>query len=460
MRTRNINLTEGSVGKGLFMFALPLMLSNFFQQLYNAVDSAVVGNYVGEEALAAVSSTGAVINLLIGFFLGMSTGTGVLYAMHYGAKDFSGLKKIIDCALILSAIAGAVMTVAAIIFAPQILGMMQTPDNVLSLAVTYLRVFLVGTVPILIYNVGAGMIRAGGDSKRPLCYLVIGGLVNLGLDFLFIAAFDWGVAGAAAATVIAQGVSAVLVVRHLMRFPSEYRLRPLHMRLSKVFMWDIARVSIPCGLQSSMFSFSNLIVQMKINTFGSVAMAGIGVYNKIDGFLYMPVMALSLAISTYVAQNIGAGRLDRIGKGVRFCLVCGIAVMVCMGLVVMLFIEGLAGIFSEEAEVVNFAVSMMWYMAPVEWVFCFSEIFGGAIRGSGHPMKVTVISAICICVFRVVWLVFVLPAFGTIETVFILYPISWVLSSAVMTLYYFIGHPHRKSIKDSRQAVAAAKQST
>jgi len=444
------SLTEGSIVKGLFYFALPLMLSNFLQQLFNAVDSAVVGNFVGREALAAVGSTGPVINMFIGFFLGISTGTGVLYAMHYGAGDRTGLKKIIDGALILSVFAGLALTAVGIIFAPHFLRLMQTPDDVIGMSTAYLRILLIGTVPILLYNVGAGMIRAGGDSVTPLIYLFIGGVLNLILDLFFVVIMKWGASGAAVATVLAQSFSCLLIIRHLTRLPEEYRLRLRKMRLHKVFAWDITRVSVPCGLQSSMFNFANLIVQMKINTFGSVAMAGVTVYGKVDGFLYMPILALGLAISTYVAQNTGAGNLERIGKGVKICVFGGVGLIVTLAAFAIIFMPQLARIFNDEPEVVEFTISMMWFMAPFGWIFVFAEILGGAIRGSGRPMQVTIISAICICLFRVAWLIFVLPVFGTIQAVFIVYPLSWLLSSVVTALYYFKANPHRKAVLLSR----------
>lgn len=449
MKYKAVNLTEGPIVHSLVMFALPLLLSNLFQQLYNSIDSAVVGSYAGDIALAAVGSTAALINLLIGFFLGIATGAGVLYSMHYGAGDYVGLKKITDAAFILSILAALFITVVGIAFAPQMLRLMDMPDDVMPQAVVYLRIYLIGTVPNLVYNVGAGMIRAKGDSARPLIYLVISGVLNLILDLVFVAWLDMGASGAALATIMAQVLSAVLVVRNMTRLPEEFRFRPLHMRLDKVAVTDVVRISVPCGLQGSMFNISNLLVQAKVNSFGSVAMAGITAYSKIDGFIYMPVLALSLAVSTYVGQNIGAGHYERVKKGVRICVVLAVAVALVVGGAVILGFDPLMNLFTDDLDAREFAHQMMWYMAPFAWIFAFSDIFGGAMRGAGAATPVTVISALCICVFRIIWLTVLLKFFSDIKVVFLCYPASWLLSTCVMTFYYFRCSAMRSAIKAS-----------
>lgn len=433
----SINLTEGPILRGLVLFAIPLMLSNLFQQLYNTVDSVVVGQFAQAGSLAAVGGTGALVNLMVGFFLGISTGTGVLYAMHYGANDKQGLRNITNGALLLSLACGAVITVFAIGFAPQLLRLMDTPEDVIDLAVRYFRGLMVGVIPMLLYNVGAGMIRAGGDSAKPLLYLFVSGAVNVGLDLLFVAAFDWGIAGAAAATVLSQFVSAVLVLVHLARLPQDYRLRPLHLGTTRVTLWDIARISFPCGLQSAMFNISNLLVQTKINSFGSVAMAGVTAYTKLDGFVYMPIWALSFAVSTYVGQNIGAGRYDRVRKGVRVCVTLGVICTLVVDAVIILCHNSLLGLFTEVESEQAYAVQMMWFLVSLEWVYVFSDVLGGAMRGAGQAVKVTCVSACCICLFRIVWLSVALLVVNDISTVFICYPLSWLLSTVVMTICYF-----------------------
>lgn len=324
MRPSPVNLTEGSITGSIIKFSVPILLTNLLQQLYNSIDSAVVGHFCGDAALAAVGSTGVLINLLIGFFLGLATGAGVLYAMYYGAGDHKSLKKLIDSAMLLSLIIGAVMTFVGVVFTRQLLGLMDMPQEALKPSEDYLRIYMAGTIITLVYNVGAGLIRAEGDSVRPLIYLAIGGLGNLGMDILAVGVLGMGAAGAAWATVFAQTITAVLVVIRLTKLDPSYALRPLHMKPDKITLWDVVRISVPCGLQSSMYNISNLLVQIKINAFGTVAMAGTTAYGKIDAFVYMPMAALSLAISTFVGQNIGAGRYDRMKKAIRVSLALSI----------------------------------------------------------------------------------------------------------------------------------------
>ena len=286
MRPSPVNLTEGSITGSIIKFSVPILLTNLLQQLYNSIDSAVVGHFCGDAALAAVGSTGVLINLLIGFFLGLATGAGVLYAMYYGAGDHKSLKKLIDSAMLLSLIIGAVMTYVGVVFTRQLLGLMDMPQEALKPSEDYLRIYMAGTIITLVYNVGAGLIRAEGDSVRPLIYLAIGGLGNLGMDILAVGVLGMGAAGAAWATVFAQTITAVLVVIRLTKLDLSYALRPLHMKPDKVTLWDVVRISVPCGLQSSMYNISNLLVQIKINAFGTVAMAGTTAYGKIDAFVW------------------------------------------------------------------------------------------------------------------------------------------------------------------------------
>ena len=450
---KQMSLTEGSITKGLILFAVPILLSNLFQQLYNSVDSMVVGNYVGSAALAAVGSTGSLINLLIGFFLGIATGTGVLYAIHYGAGDYPGLKKLIDCAMVLSVGVGVVISVLGIAFSRQMLVLMDTPDDVLDPANQYLRIYLAGTIITMIYNVGAGMLRAEGDSTRPLIYLVIGGVTNLILDLLLVAVFDMGVAGAAIATVAAQLVSAVLTVIRLTKLDARYRFRPLRMELNALTMWDIIRISVPCGLQSSMFNIANLLVQAKINSFGTAAMAGVTAYTKLDGFIYMPMNAMALAISTYVGQNIGAGKFSRIRKGIRVAMLSSLGATLVLEAAVLLFSAPLLDLFTDEPDAKTYALQMMLYLAPTNWLFIPSDVLGGAIRGAGQAMKVTIISAVCICVFRVIWLIVTLHFDHNIRYVFLCYPTSWLLSSAAMGIFYFKSAVIRKTLQSQDTAV-------
>lgn len=452
MKEKSINLTEGSITKSIIEFSIPLLLTNLLQQLYNSIDSAVVGHFCGDEALAAVGSTGSLINLLIGFFLGLATGAGVLYAMYYGAGDRRSLKKLIDSAMLLAVLIGAVMTAVGMIFTRQLLGIMDMPADVLDLSEEYLRIYMGGTIITLVYNVGAGLIRAEGDSVRPLIYLAVGGVGNLIMDVVAVAWLDMGVAGAAWATVLAQGITAVLVVLRLCRLDADYALRPLHMRPDGVTTWDVVRISVPCGLQSAMYNISNLLVQIKINSFGMIAMAGLTAYGKIDAFIYMPTAALSLAISTFIGQNMGAGRYDRMKKAVQVSLVMCVGCVLALCAVIFVFFDPLMHIFTDDAQAVAFGRSMMYYLFPALWTYSFIDIFSGAIRGSGQAMQVTVICALAICVFRVLWLELLLPIYGDIRIVYLCYPVSWCLCSLALIWYYFRRSSLHRTIIASAEA--------
>lgn len=433
------SLTDGPIWKGLMLFAIPIMLSNLLQQMYNTIDSAVVGIWAGSEALAAVGSTGALINLLVGFFLGISTGAGVIYATYFGAGDEKNLRRVIDNSLILGVAAGVILTVVGIVFSPQLLRLMNTPDDVMDLAVTYLRIYFSGIIVMLIYNIGAGLIRAGGDSRRPLYYLVISGVLNLVLDILFVAGFGMGVAGAAWATVISQACSAVLCTIHMMRFPEGYRLRLRSIRFSRETSVQIIKLALPCGIQSSMFNIANLLVQVKINDFGSVAMAGVAAYSKIDGFIYTPTQAISLAVSTYVGQNIGAGKPERVRRGVGSAVVTVLCTSITLGGIVLLFGRYFLRLFTTDEAVVEFGLQIMYVMASTSWTFAPADVLSGAMRGAGAATQVTVINALCICLFRILFLTFILPFNNTISFVYMVYPLSWLLCTACIVLYYWKG---------------------
>ena len=386
MKNKIENLTEGVIWKKIVLFAIPIMLSNLLQQLYNACDSAVVGNFAGSEALAAVGSTGALINLLVGFFLGISTGTGVIFSRYFGADDEKKLLDVMNAAVMLSIICGIFIMIIGLIWTTDLLKIMHCPEDIINLATTYLRIYLLGMVGMLVYNVGSGIIRACGDSKHPLYYLMFSGILNLILNLIFVAGFNMGVAGSASATAISQFFSAFLVIMNLVRIPYSYRLNIRKIKFNKETAKQIIKISVPCGLQSSMFNISNMIVQIKINDFGSVAMAGCAAYEKIDGFLYMPMMALGLSISTFVGQNIGAGKYERIKKGVNVCLVLSV-IMTMIGSAIVLLTGGrLLNVFTDNEEVKNIGILMMFILAPFTWTHSFTEILGGAIRGAGSAV--------------------------------------------------------------------------
>lgn len=435
------SLTEGSIWKSIVFFALPLLFSNIFQQMYSTVDSVVVGRFAGSIALAAVGSSGPLINLLTGFFLGIATGASVVYSAFFGARDYPMLRRIASASLLLGVAAGVMLTVVGVGFAPQLLRMMNTPEEVMADSTTYLRIYFAGIIIMLVYNVGAGIIRATGDSRRPLYYLLASGILNIIGDLILVAWLGMGVAGAAIATVASQLLAAVLVIVHMMfLMPSGCEFSVSHLRWDPGALRSILRLALPTGLQNSMFNISNLIVQAKINIFGATAMAGCAAYLKIDGFIYMPLAALTLALTTFVSQNIGAGKLDRLKKGIRLSVILGLALGIFDCSVVLIFGRPLLNIFTTDKGAVEVGLSMMSIMATTSWVFSLSDTLGASMRGAGAAKPVTIITAMCICVFRIVWLSVLLHFIHDIRVVFFCYPCSWLLCDAVMIIYFLKGN--------------------
>lgn len=367
--------------------------------------------------------------------------------MHYGAGDYNCLKKLIDTALILSIVIGALVAAIGILFSPQLLRLMNTPEDVFDYSKRYLTIYMSGTIVNMAYNVGAGMIRAEGDSTRPLLYLALGGIINLITDIVLVAAAGMGVDGAAWATVAAQALTAVLVIFGLMKLNKEYAFNPFHMTPVKLSALDITRISVPCGLQSSMYNISNLLVQAKINSFGTVAMAGIAAYGKIDAFIYMPMNAIVLSTSTYIGQNMGAGRYDRMRSGVRASLALSLASSFILSVAVLIFYNPLIRLFTTDYPAIEFGRSMMWFLVPFAWTYSISDTLGVAIRGAGQAAQATAITALSICVFRIVWLEVMLHFVYDIRIVFACYPISWILCNLAMTWYYFRKSTLMKSIR-------------
>jgi len=434
--TSRNRLTEGPIVKGLLLYAIPILLSSIFQQLYNTVDSIVVGQFSGDLALAAVGSSGALINLMIGFFLGLATGSGVIFAVYYGAKNYTALRKVVDNSVITGIAIGILISVVGVVFSDNLLVVMNTPDTVFPYAELYLRIYLGGTLANILYNLGAGLIRAEGNSRAPLIYLVVGGLTNIALDILLVAVLKWGVAGAAIATVSSQTISAVLCFIHLARMDERYRLRLFHMHFDYDTFKELVKVSVPCGLHSAMFNIANFLVQTNLNSFGDTVMAASAAYGRIDGFIYMPTQALGLSLSTFVGQNVGCGQYMRARRGVRSILIISVTTAMAIGALIFFNCEALLRIFTTEGKTIAVALEMMHFYATMAWTFTPSDILGSAIRGTGRTLGVTIVSAMCICVFRLIWMSTILRAYHDVRLLYVLYPISWVLCSTCMIIYY------------------------
>lgn len=438
-KARSVNLIEGSILKGLILFSLPLMASNLFQQFYNTMDSLVVGQFVGSTALAAVGSTGSLSFMVIGFFMGFGTGSGVIISQHYGANEPEEVSKSVHTAMALAIFFGIVLGIIGILVAPGLLKLMNTPDNVMDQAVLYLRIYFGGVITLTIYNIGSGIMRAVGDSKRPLYYLVIAGITNVVLNLIFVIVFHLGVAGVALATIASQLLSSILVVHDLMKAQESYRLELRKIRFHKDILIKIAKIGIPAGIQSMVISLSNIVIQSKINIFGSSAMAGQAAAQRIDGFVYMPLNAFSLAMTTYTAQNLGAGKFDRVHKGTRTAMLLGLVCTIVLGWGAALMARPLVGLFSDEEEVLYYGVRSVLVLGGTYFTFVFNDILAGVIRGAGNAVVPMTISIFNMCIVRILWLTIVLSIWQNYYLVLVCYPMTWTLSSLCYIIYYFKG---------------------
>ncbi|MBQ4321847.1 MAG: MATE family efflux transporter [Oscillospiraceae bacterium] len=437
---KQIDLTQGPIWKRLLQFFLPILLGVFFQQLYNTVDALVVGNFVGKKALAAVGgSASQVINLLVGFFNGLASGATVIIAQLYGGKQHSELKSALHTSLLFSILGGALLTVVGLFVAEPGLRLMNTPEDTMEYSMQYTTVIFIGVIPSLLYNIGSGILRALGDSRRPLIYLVICCITNTVLDLLFVVIFRMEVLGVAIATVLAQCVSAVLVLCALGKLNEAYRFRVRDLRISGSDLGGILRIGLPAAIQSSTYSISNLLLMASINVLGTDTVAGNTAAGKVDSIFWMLMGALGTTVLTFVGQNIGAKQLKRAKQGIKTCLFAGIAITVVITLILMSFGEFLLGLFNQDSEVIRIGYRIMWFCVPCYVFWVLIEVFSGALRGSGDALIPMVLNLVGICALRLVWLYTVVPAHHTIDTIMLSYPVTWVITGTAFMIYYFRG---------------------
>ena len=435
------SITEGVIWKQLLRFFIPILLGTFFQQLYNTVDAVVVGQFLGKQALAAVGGgTGTVINLLIGFFTGLSAGATVVISQHFGARDDEKISKSIHTAFALS-IAGAIaITAIGLLTSEMLLVAIGTPDDILPLAIRYINIYFAGSVFVVVYNMGAGVFRAIGDSRSPFLFLMAGCVTNIVLDLLFVGGFGMGVEGAAYATVISQAVSVLLVVITLRRKKDATRLEFLLIRFDLPLLRNMLIIGIPAGIQSIMYTISNLIIQASINSFGTDTAAAWAAYSKLDQCYWMIVNAFGLAITTFVGQNFGAGKIDRARKGVRTVVL--MSAVSTLAIEAGYFLVGRYGLmlFITDSAVLEIGVSIMHYIVPWYITYIAIELLSGAVRGVGKSLIPTLISVFGICVLRIIW-IYISPAVSpTLFGVLFSYPFSWIVTSLLFIIYYFRGH--------------------
>ena len=429
-------MTEGVIWKQLVFFAIPLLIGNLFQQLYNTVDSIVVGNFVSTQALAAVGSTGPIINTLVGFFMGLATGASVVISQYYGARDYKNLRLAVHTTLVMTFVLSIVFTFAGIAIVPAMLRFMKTPDDVFSESVQYLRIYFAGVSGLMVYNVGSGILRAIGDSRRPLYFLCFSSLVNIVLDLLFVLQFNMGIAGVAYATIIAQFASAALILIVLSNKSEPYGIVWREIRASKSILKVIFRVGLPAGLQQAVTSFSNVFVQSYINVFGSSCMAGWTSYSKIDQFVMLPMQSLSLASTTFVGQNLGAHQLDRAKKGMRTSLYIAIGTTLGLAVLLNIFASQLLQLFNQDPDVLHYGIIFVRFMSPFYVLCCWNQIFSGALRGAGDSTGPMVIMLSSFVVFRQIYLFVASILFDSIYVTALAYPIGWMLCSLLVYIRY------------------------
>lgn len=433
-------MTEGVIWKEILLFSIPLLLGNLFQQLYNAVDSVVVGNYIGAQALAAVGSSAPVINLLVSFFMGLAVGAGVIISRYFGARKKEELHIAVHTSLALTFAAGLVMTLIGVLISPYVLQWVGTPSDVMESSVLYLRIYFLGILSVMVYNMGSGILRAVGDSRNPLYFLIVSSVTNIILDMLFVIVFHMGIAGVGWATLIAQTISAVLTMLLLMRTKEEYQVKLKHIRFHKHMLYEIVRLGLPSGLQNAIVSFSNVIVQSNINAFGSLAMAGCGSYTKIDGFAILPVMSYSMALTTFTGQNMGAKKYDRVKQGAKTGILMSVITIVCISALLLILGPNVLAIFSSDPTVINYGLYMMHVLAPGYIFLAISHAFNGIIRGAGITTVPMIVMVTCWCGLRMAWILTSVPLFHDIGVVFMGWPLTWVASALWLFLYYRKGN--------------------
>ncbi len=440
MRSRRhgaADMTEGPIWRHLINFALPMMAGLLFQQFYNTVDTIIVGQFVGKEALAAVGSTGPVINTLVGFAVGLSSGATVAISQSYGAHDYRALGKAVHTSVALTFIMSVVLSVIGVAIVTPLLNMMGTPEDVFGEAHTYLTIYFSGMLGLLVYNMGSGILRAVGDSTRPLYFLIFSAVVNTVLDLLFVVAFDMGVAGVAWATLIAQALSGVLVLWVLTRDHAPYGIRWKELCLDKTMLRRICNLGLPAGIQQGVISFSNVFVQASVNAFGSACMAGWSAYSKLDVFLSVPIQAVSLASTTMVGQNMGAKKLDRVRSSVRQSQLMGGSVTLLLALVMVAFAPQLMRLFSSEADVLEYGIYFVRLMSPFYLLTCFTQTFAGSLRGIGRAQATMYICLFSYVAFRQLYLLVIRLLGGSILWVALSYPIGWMMATALLGFWFY-----------------------
>lgn len=429
-------MTEGSISKQILKFAVPIFCGNLFQQLYNVVDSLVVGNFVGADSLAAIASTGSLIFLLVGLFTGIFSGAGVVISRYFGAGDVKKIQDSIHTSVAFGLISGVVMTLLGTWLAPQILKLMGTPPEVFDQAVLFVRIYFSGIITVVMYNTANGIFQAMGNSKSPLYYLIISSIINVILDLLFVVVFKMGIAGAAIATVIAQGTSVCLAFYNLTHTNDIHRVTLKKIKIHKDLLREILSLGIPSGVQNSVIAFANIVVQSSINAFGATAVAGCGSYSKIEGFVFIPVTSFAMSMTTFIGQNIGAKKYQRAKKGTYFGIATSMILAESIGIIFFIFAPVLIAMFTNDPDVVAYGVRQARTIAPFYFLLAFSHCLAGILRGAGKSKVPMIVMLLCWCVIRVTYITIATTIIPEIQVIFWAYPLTWTLSSIIFLIYY------------------------
>ena len=432
---RSTDMTTGSIWKRMVSFAVPVFLGNLCQQLYNTVDSVIVGKFVGKQALAAVASSGNLIFMMTGFFMGLFIGAGIVIAQYFGARNYERVRSAVHTDIAFALCCGVLLTLLGVFFTPTILTWMRTPADVLSTSILYFRLYFLGSLATILYNAGMGILQAVGDSRSPLYYLVISSAVNVALDLLFVGAMDMGVAGAVA-TVISQVVSAVLCIIKLTRSDGPYRLEIKRIGFDLPLLKKITSQGVPSGVQNSIIAIANVVVQSNINTFGSDAMAGCGSYSKVEGFVFLPITAFAMALTTFIGQNLGAGQFDRAKQGARIGILCSMAMAELIGVALFFLAPYAMRLFNDDPAVVAIGVRQSHIEALFFCFLAFAHGVSAVLRGAGRAQVPMYTMLGCWCILRVSYITLALKVWPDIATIFWAYPITWSVSCVVFLIYY------------------------
>ena len=433
---RSTDMTTGSIWKRMVSFAVPVFLGNLCQQLYNTVDSVIVGKFVGKQALAAVASSGNLLFMMTGFCMGLFIGAGIVIAQYFGARNYEKVRSAVHTDIAFALCCGVLLTLLGVFFTPTILTWMRTPADVLSTSILYFRLYFLGSLATILYNAGMGILQAVGDSRSPLYYLVISSVVNVALDLLFVGAMDMGVAGAAVATVISQVVSAVLCIIKLTRSDGPYRLEIKRIGFDLPLLKKITSQGVPSGVQNSIIAIANVVVQSNINTFGSDAMAGCGSYSKVEGFVFLPITAFAMALTTFIGQNLGAGQFDRAKQGARIGILCSMAMAELIGVALFFLAPYAMRLFNDDPAVVAIGVRQSHIEALFFCFLAFAHGVSAVLRGAGRAQVPMYTMLGCWCILRVSYITLALKVWPDIATIFWAYPITWSVSCVVFLIYY------------------------